>query len=292
MFGRGLPESGKVSSDLAYRRLAMVNVVFLGKPGESWILIDAGVTGFTKMIEAAVVERFAGSAPAAILLTHGHFDHIGCLTKLAEKWNVPIFAHDLEVPYLDGSKAYSPADPTVGGGVMPLLAPLFPRGPMTSVAGCNVCLVTAAFHICRDGGGSTPQAIHRVIFLFGGRATAPLSQGMPSLRQTKSRPMRWPCRPRKCMDHPSTLLWTGARRNLQFKGWRRLNPTSLLQGTVGRCEVLRCSRLCKSWPATLIGLPFRINFLVRDEFEEENRLCFRILSARDERRLTLRSAGV
>ena len=35
----------EVSSDLAYRRLAMVNVVFVGRPGESWILIDAGVTG-------------------------------------------------------------------------------------------------------------------------------------------------------------------------------------------------------------------------------------------------------
>jgi glyoxylase-like metal-dependent hydrolase (beta-lactamase superfamily II) len=120
----------EVSSDLAYRRLAMVNVVFIGTPGENWVLIDAGITGFTKSIEATVEERFAGSAPAAIVLTHGHFDHIGCLTNLAEKWNVPIFAHDLEVPYLNGSRAYSPPDPTVGGGVMPLLAPLFPRGPI------------------------------------------------------------------------------------------------------------------------------------------------------------------
>ena len=34
----------EVSSDLAYRRLAMVNVALFGKPGESWVLIDAGVT--------------------------------------------------------------------------------------------------------------------------------------------------------------------------------------------------------------------------------------------------------
>jgi glyoxylase-like metal-dependent hydrolase (beta-lactamase superfamily II) len=120
----------EVSSDLAYRRLAMVNVVFCGRPGEQWVLVDAGVTGFTKTIEAVVEERFAGRAPAAIVLTHGHFDHIGCLRNLAEKWDVPIFAHDLEFPYLNGSKSYSPPDPTVGGGVMPLLAPLFPRGPI------------------------------------------------------------------------------------------------------------------------------------------------------------------
>jgi glyoxylase-like metal-dependent hydrolase (beta-lactamase superfamily II) len=122
--------TSEISSDLAYRRLAMVNVVFCGQPGKNWVLIDAGVTGFTNAIEAAVEERFAGAAPAAILLTHGHFDHIGCLTNLAEKWDVPILAHDLEVPYLNGSKAYSPPDPTVGGGIMPLLAPLFPRGPI------------------------------------------------------------------------------------------------------------------------------------------------------------------
>ena len=104
----------------------MVNVVFVGTPGESWVLIDAGVIGATKSIERAVEERFGGTAPAAIVLTHGHFDHIGCLTNLAEKWNVPIFAHDLEVPYLNGSNAYSPPDPTVGGGVMP------PAGPALS----------------------------------------------------------------------------------------------------------------------------------------------------------------
>jgi glyoxylase-like metal-dependent hydrolase (beta-lactamase superfamily II) len=64
------------------------------------------------------------------VLTHGHFDHVGCLQKLAEKWDVPIYAHALEVPYLNGSASYPPADPMVGGGIMPLLAPLFPRSPI------------------------------------------------------------------------------------------------------------------------------------------------------------------
>jgi hypothetical protein len=31
--------------------------------------------------------------------THGHFDHVGAREKLAEKWDVPIYAHELEVPY-------------------------------------------------------------------------------------------------------------------------------------------------------------------------------------------------
>ena len=51
-------------------------------------------------------------------MTHGHFDHVGALEQLAEEWDVPVFAHPLEHPYLDGSASYPPGDPTVGGGLM------------------------------------------------------------------------------------------------------------------------------------------------------------------------------
>jgi glyoxylase-like metal-dependent hydrolase (beta-lactamase superfamily II) len=124
----------EIAPDLAYQRLAMVNVVFYGVAGagdRQWVLIDAGVMGFTGRIEAAAEERFGvGSRPAAIVMTHGHFDHIGGLEKLAERWDAPIYAHALELPYLNGTASYSPPDPSVGGGIMPLLSPLFPRGPI------------------------------------------------------------------------------------------------------------------------------------------------------------------
>src|SRR5690606_10809191 len=79
----------------------------------------------------AVQERFGEHAkPAAILMTHGHFDHVGALKDLASKWDVPIYAHPEEMPYLNGSIPYPEPDPTVGGGMMARPSFLYPRGPI------------------------------------------------------------------------------------------------------------------------------------------------------------------
>jgi glyoxylase-like metal-dependent hydrolase (beta-lactamase superfamily II) len=124
----------EVATDLAYQRLLIVNVVFYGDPsgnGGPWVLIDAGLTGTSHLILSAAQKRFGeGNPPAAIILTHGHFDHIGGLFELAEHWNVPIYAHDLELPYLDGRSSYPAPDPTVGGGLMSALSSFYPRGPI------------------------------------------------------------------------------------------------------------------------------------------------------------------
>lgn len=120
--------------DLAYRRLTLVNVAFFGPagaPDRGWVLIDAGLPGSAEEIVAAAAHRFGVmSRPMAIILTHGHFDHVGALEELSERWDVPVYAHALERPYLNGKAAYPPPDATVGGGAMTLAAPLYPRGPV------------------------------------------------------------------------------------------------------------------------------------------------------------------
>lgn len=119
----------EVARDLAYKRLGIVNVVFYGVPGTSfWVLIDAGLPGTGGRIAAAAEERFQ-SPPECIILTHGHFDHVGALSDLAGRWDVPVYAHQLEHPYLNGTAAYPPADRSVGGGLMATLSPLYPHGP-------------------------------------------------------------------------------------------------------------------------------------------------------------------
>jgi glyoxylase-like metal-dependent hydrolase (beta-lactamase superfamily II) len=122
-----------ITPDLSYRRLAIVNVVFLGRShagaGE-WTLIDAGVMGTTPLIRSSAAERFDNAPPAAIVMRHGHFDHVAGLEALSREWNVPVYAHELELPYLNGAASYPPPDPTVGGGLMSAAAPLYPRGPV------------------------------------------------------------------------------------------------------------------------------------------------------------------
>lgn len=126
--------TNEVLPDLAYKRLAIANIAFYGVAGagdRQWVLIDAGVPGTAGLITKAAHERYgADSRPAAIILTHGHFDHVGALDDLAAQWDAPIYAHELELPYLNGTASYPPPDPTVGGGLMALMSPLYPRGPI------------------------------------------------------------------------------------------------------------------------------------------------------------------
>jgi glyoxylase-like metal-dependent hydrolase (beta-lactamase superfamily II) len=123
----------QVTESIAGLRIGIVNAYFYGAPGAGdgrWVLIDAGLHGSTERIVHAAEELYgAGTRPAAIVLTHGHFDHVGALRDLALLWDVPIYAHEMELPYLDGRSSYPPPDPTVGGGALAALSRLYPRGP-------------------------------------------------------------------------------------------------------------------------------------------------------------------
>jgi glyoxylase-like metal-dependent hydrolase (beta-lactamase superfamily II) len=108
----------------------MVNV-FLIRTGSSWVLVDAGLNGYAASIRDAARAAFGHDRPpSAILLTHGHFDHVGTLDDLLRWWSCPVYAHPLEKPYLTGRSPYPPPDPLVGRGAMALLSRLYPRGPI------------------------------------------------------------------------------------------------------------------------------------------------------------------
>jgi glyoxylase-like metal-dependent hydrolase (beta-lactamase superfamily II) len=110
-------------------RTVLVNVFFVRVEPGAWVLVDAGIAGSAASIRRAATELFGSTPPRGILLTHGHFDHVGALQRLLETWPVPVFAHPFELPYLTGRQPYPPPDPTVGGGLLAWSSFLFPRGP-------------------------------------------------------------------------------------------------------------------------------------------------------------------
>lgn len=110
-------------------RIAFVNVFGVATANGSWTLVDTGLPFSAGFIRSWGERTFGGPA-SAIVLTHGHFDHVSGAADLAQTWDVPIYAHPLEFPYLTGEKEYPPPNVGAGGGLMSLLSPLYPRGPV------------------------------------------------------------------------------------------------------------------------------------------------------------------
>lgn len=107
-------------------RILFVNV-FAVAGERGWTLVDAGLNGSAGRIRRWAREHFGDDPPEAIVLTHAHFDHVGALDTLNEAWNVPVYAHVAELPYVTGKRDYPPPDPSVGGGMMARMAMLYPR---------------------------------------------------------------------------------------------------------------------------------------------------------------------
>ena len=109
-----------------------VNMYVIRNPEDNnWVLIDTGLKSSAAKIKKMAAALFgAESQPKAIILTHGHFDHTGSVARLAEEWDVPVYAHYLEIPYLTGRSSYPPPDSTVGGGLMASMAWVYPKKPI------------------------------------------------------------------------------------------------------------------------------------------------------------------
>ncbi|WP_164670894.1 MBL fold metallo-hydrolase [Virgibacillus doumboii] len=122
----------EVINDVYYYTDQIVNLCFIGFPKEGeWVLIDAGLPNAAKEIRSTAEERFGkDNKPSAIILTHGHFDHVGGLVELVEEWDVPVYAHELELPFLTGEKSYPRPDASVEGGMLAKISGMYPNEPI------------------------------------------------------------------------------------------------------------------------------------------------------------------
>lgn len=63
-----------------------------GRPG-ACVIIDPGYQG---EVVLAALER-KGLTPEAVLLTHGHFDHVGAVLKIRERFPCPVYLSPLDL---------------------------------------------------------------------------------------------------------------------------------------------------------------------------------------------------
>ena len=187
-------------------------------PGHGWVLVDTGLRALGSLaIRRAAARRYgARSQPRAIVLTHGHFDHAGSAQALAVEWDVPVFAHPLELPYLTGRSEYPPQDPTVGGA-LGMMSRAFPRGAIDlgrnlhPLAADGTLPFLPGWHAVATP-GHTPGHLafwresDRV--LLAGDALATMNQESWATTVTMPRTLRWP-------PAPMTTDWDAAGESIR-----------------------------------------------------------------------------
>jgi glyoxylase-like metal-dependent hydrolase (beta-lactamase superfamily II) len=204
---------------------------YIVESSEGFVVVDTGIRGLgATLIGAAVRDWFGREArPQSIVLTHGHFDHAGSARALSDLWQVPIYAHRLELPYLTGQSDYPPQDPTVGGALANL-SRLFPHGG--DDFGSRIRAL--------DSDGTVPglpewRAIptpghtrgHISLFrssdgvLLAGDALATMDQESVVQTLVQSRQLRWP-------PAAMTTDWQAAARSLDHLA--TLQPTTIAAG--------------------------------------------------------------
>lgn len=119
----------EMTPDVYCHTIQVANVFFIGNPtiSNEWVLVDAGMPHSANKIMKAAEKRFGPDHQLkAIILTHGHFDHVGGLIDILEQHKVPVYAHPLEFSYLKGITDYPKPDASVEGGLVAKMSGIFP----------------------------------------------------------------------------------------------------------------------------------------------------------------------
>ncbi len=227
----------------------------------SWVLVDSCTPGNERRIRNAARKRFGpASRPAAILLTHGHFDHAGSAAQLADDWGVRIHAHADEIPYLTGQRHYPPFDLT-SPGFFTRLARWFPTSTVNLGSRLEILSPQKAVPGLSDWKvvetpGHTPghvafyRAKDKVLLAGDAITTMDLDSFVGTVLQRSK-----VCRP----PAPATSDWESARRSVELLA--TLRPSAIGAGH-GRPMLDAAAELCKlaasfRIPANALAAPRR-----------------------------------
>lgn len=68
-------------------------------------LVDAGIPLMANGIQKFIDGLQAGPLQR-IVLTHGHSDHVGAIKRISKEKPIPVYAHRIEIPYMEGDLPY------------------------------------------------------------------------------------------------------------------------------------------------------------------------------------------
>lgn len=103
------------------------------------ILVDPGAEG------ERIIRQVGKRKPVAVLLTHGHFDHIGAVDEVCSHFSVPVYMHHADAPKL--ADPMSNVSGLFGGCVVQQSKPLcLQGGEMLTLAGMEIQVLHTPGH--------------------------------------------------------------------------------------------------------------------------------------------------
>ncbi|TDF91113.1 MBL fold metallo-hydrolase [Paenibacillus piri] len=82
-------------------------MIWIVEDRDGLTLVDGGLPSMWNPMHEAIRTTFRGRSLNRILLTHGHSDHVGMLYALTESLQLPVTAHEIEIPFLTGERSYT-----------------------------------------------------------------------------------------------------------------------------------------------------------------------------------------